>query len=107
MAFIPKQPLVTGCILAGVLVLYASGGDKQGTSSAPEPAASSSTCRVTVTANALNVRAAPGTNAKIVGTVKRGDQIDAQKTVQNGFRRISDNRWISTKYLAPVPGGGC
>jgi hypothetical protein len=101
-----SKTLLTGGAVAAVLVLY-SMGDKQGSGATTEPVASANTCRVTVEANVLNVRAAPSTGAKIVGTLKQGAQVNADKAVQSGFRRIGENRWISAQYVKPVPGSNC
>jgi uncharacterized protein YgiM (DUF1202 family) len=101
-----SKTLLTGGIVAGVLVLY-SGGDRSGGGASTAPVANASTCRVTVAADVLNVRAAPGTSAKIVGKLKRGEQVTADKSVQSGFRRVGENRWVSARYVTPVPGSNC
>lgn len=102
-----SKTLITGGVVAGVLVLYSMGADKQGGGEATEAAANTSVCQVTVAADVLNVRAAPSTSAQIVDTLKQGDRINADKAVQSGFRRIGENRWISARYVNPVSGTTC
>jgi hypothetical protein len=106
---LPKRTLVIGGVLVAVGVLYILGADKQhnqqgqGTS----PTANSAQCRVSVTADILNVRATPALNGTIVGKLQRGQESDADKVVQNGFRKLADNRWVSTDFTKPLTGRDC
>lgn len=89
---------------ATVLVLYAY-GDKQ-----PQDAAAATDpaqCRVTVTADVLNVRAAPALDAAIVGKFVKNAETNADKTVENGFRKITNDKWASDEYLKPKDGHDC
>lgn len=110
MAWTQKRTFAVGGVLLGVLVLYVLGSEKQRNESGTpgsEPAANPGQCRVTVTADVLNIRAAPDLGAKIVDKFNRGQQTDADRTVQNGFRKIGENRWISTRYISPMSGRDC
>ena len=90
----------------GVLVLYllGNGGNRP---DAAEPAAELSQCRVTVVADVLNVRAAPALDAPIVGKFNRDAETDADKVVENGFRKLAENRWAANEFLAPKNGHDC
>jgi hypothetical protein len=71
------------------------------------PAANTTQCRVTVNADVLNVRAAPAAGSAKVGQLTRGQETDADKVVQAGFRKIGDNRWIATDFAQPLSGRDC
>lgn len=60
-----------------------------------------------VTADVLNVRAAPDVNAQIVGKFNHDAKTAAEPVVQNGFRKIAENKWAKTDYLQPVAGANC
>jgi hypothetical protein len=89
---------------AGLLAIV-YGGDKQ-----PQDAAAAvnpAQCRVTVTADVLNVRAAPALDAPIVGKFRKDAETDADKVVENGFRKIANDKWASDEFLAPKAGHDC
>jgi hypothetical protein len=102
----PKRTLVLGGALIAVLVLYVLGSEKK-REDTTQPAANPSQCRVTITVDGLRVREAPNTEAKIVGRFNRGNETDADKLVQNGFRKIGDNRWVSAEFTQPLSGRDC
>jgi hypothetical protein len=102
----PKRTLVIGGALIAVLVLYVLGSENQ-RGQGTQPAANTNQCRVTVTVDGLRVREAPNTEAKIVGRFDRGAEADADKLVENGFRKLADNRWVSTEFAKPVAGRDC
>jgi hypothetical protein len=106
MALVPKRSLLIGGVLAGALVLYVLGNGARPNESG-EPASNPTQCRVTVVADALNVRAEPDANSERVDKIPRGTQIDADKVVENGWRKIGENRWVSAEYIEPVPGRDC
>ncbi|GHE95706.1 hypothetical protein GCM10017786_30210 [Amycolatopsis deserti] len=99
---IPKRALIIVAILAGVGLIYVMGTDKQVSEGAT--GGGSDSCRVTVTADVLNVRSAPDTGAEIVGKFNQNAETNALAEVQNGFRKIADNKWAKTEYLRPVSG---
>jgi hypothetical protein len=101
---IPKRRLIIGAVLAGIGLIYVMGTDKQ-----PAGAAGSSPtgCKVAVTADVLNARSAPASSAGIAGKYNKDAQIDAQPVVQDGFRKIADNKWAATEFLKPLDGSHC
>jgi uncharacterized protein YgiM (DUF1202 family) len=64
-------------------------------------AAHSATARANyvVTASHLNVRTGPGTRFRVVGTLARGAHVVAGTKTVNGFRQLSDGRWVGAHYL--------
>ncbi len=52
----------------------------------------------TVTASILNVRSDKSTNAKIVGTLKKGTKVKVYY-VEDGWGKIDVNKWVSNNYL--------
>nr|CEL22272.1 hypothetical protein [Kibdelosporangium sp. MJ126-NF4]CTQ93054.1 hypothetical protein [Kibdelosporangium sp. MJ126-NF4] len=106
----PKRTLIVVAVLVGVVILYVLGNDKQkegGASNANAPASTSTACRVAVTADVLNVRSAPDAKAQVVGKFQRNAESDAEKVVQNGFRKLAENRWVSNEYVKPLQGRDC
>lgn len=101
---IPKRTLIIVAVLAGVAYVYALGSDQR--SSNAETGAPPA-CRVTVTADILNVRAGPGMDAEIVGKLKQNTETDAQPLVRNGFRELAEGRWAADEFLEPVDGARC
>ena len=101
-----KRTLVALVLLGGVLMLYAMGAEEQ---RAKRDAESDTTqCRVTSTVDGLNVRSAPVEDpANVVGQLSAGDEADAHKEVENGFRKLIDDRWVSVRYAQPVEGRDC
>jgi hypothetical protein len=101
---VPKRTLIIFAVLLGIVMIYLLGADKD----KPESATSGSAgCKVTVTADVLNVRAAPDPNAEIVGMFNQNAQTSAQPVVQNGFRKLAENKWAKTEFLKPVDGTNC
>ncbi|HET9138446.1 SH3 domain-containing protein [Actinophytocola sp.] len=102
MASFPKRPLLIGGAVAGIGVLYLLGGPQQD-AAASDP----NQCRITVTADVLRVRAAPALNAEIVGRLTQGQQTNAEKVVQDGFRKIDDKHWVAADFTQTVSGHDC
>jgi hypothetical protein len=101
---LPKRTLLIGGAIAGVAYMYSLGIENPSGAAATTGGA---TCRVTITADVLNVRSAPDAKAGLVGKFKKGAETDADSTVQNGFRKIGANRWASAEFLQPMPGRTC
>jgi hypothetical protein len=108
---LPKRTLIVIAVLVGVIVLYVLGSDKQSPGSASPggaaPAANATQCRVTVTADVLKVRAAPDVKAAQVGSYKQNAEVDADKLVQNGFRKLGEGKWVSNQFVKPMQGRDC
>ena len=97
---------VRGMIVIGVLgvagVMYAvNGGKPMGSDT------SSGICKITVTADVLNVRSGPGDMQPIVSTMPRDAVADAQNRVENGYRMLSDRRWVSQSFTALTSDSTC
>nr|WP_253835922.1 SH3 domain-containing protein [Actinokineospora globicatena] len=102
---LPKGTLLVGGGIVAVAIIYSMGVDPPNSESSPTSAVSG--CRVEVTADVLNVRAAPEQAAEIVGKFKTGAETDADKLVQNGFRKLGENRWAAAEFLKPLAGRDC
>lgn len=102
----PKKVIVIGGVLVAVLVLYVLGSEKRRNDNA-SPTANTNQCRVTVTADVLRVRDEPLPSARVVDRLTKGQETDADKVVQNGFRKIGDSRWVSVDYAQPLSGRDC
>ena len=61
-------------------------------------------CQVRVNADVLHVRSTPDSNGTIVKSLSSGVVIPAEKTIQNGFRQLGDNQWVSSQFVTPVSG---
>ena len=102
----PKRTVIIVGLLAAVVLIYIFNGTKSNANSGtPEPAADQ--CRVSVTADVLNVRKAADPNAEVVGKYKQGAQLNAEKKVTNGFRQVGDGRWVAAGFVKPVQGSDC
>lgn len=102
---IPKRILIIVAVLVGIGIIYVLGVDKRASEGAT--GGGSTGCKVTVTADVLNVRAAPDVHADIVGKFNQNAQTGAEPVVQNGFRKLADDKWASADYLKPVDGTNC
>jgi hypothetical protein len=101
-----KRTLVIVGVLVAVLVLYVLGSAKRRDENA-QPAANTNQCRVTVTADVLRVHAGPEIGAKVVDRLTKGQETNADKLVQNGFRKLGDSRWVSVDFAQPLSGHDC
>jgi len=100
----PKRTVIIFAVLVGIGLIYLLGsnkGDSQGITGG------STGCKMTVTADVLNVRSAPDPNAQVVDKYNKNAQTPAEPVVQNGFRKLADNRWAKTEFLKPVDGANC
>lgn len=108
-----KRTLLAVALLAGVGLLYVQGSDQrreEGRDGSPGSSSSTSTaeCRVAATADGVRVRNAPAiADGNIVDELAAGEESDAVKEVQNGFRKLSEGRWVSVDYLRVLDGRSC
>ncbi|WP_326946115.1 MULTISPECIES: SH3 domain-containing protein [unclassified Amycolatopsis] len=96
-----KTLIIVGAIVA-VIVIYALNTNKQASAGA-----SATGCKVTVIADVLNARESADGNAKVVGKYLRDAQFDALPGVQNGFRKVADDKWVAAAFTEPVAGSAC
>lgn len=97
-----KRMLIVIGVLVLVVVLYAIQNSRN--SSAQQQQQSTGQCQVQVSADVLNVRSGPQDNAPVVGKLTSGKVTPAEKTVQNGYRRLGNDRWVSNQFVKPVSG---
>ncbi|AXB46946.1 SH3 domain-containing protein [Amycolatopsis albispora] len=102
---IPKKVLIAIAVVVGIGIIYVMGADKR--ASEASGGSGPTGCRMSVTADILNVRSAPAENAEIVGKFKQDAETDAHPVVQNGFRKIDENRWAAAEFLKPLAGANC
>lgn len=101
-----RRTLVIGGVLLAVLILYVLGSEKRKDGTA-EPVADVNQCRVTVTADVLRVHSGPELASAVVDRLTKGQEADADRLVQNGFRKLGENRWVSIDFAQPVAGRNC
>lgn len=106
---IPKRALIVAAVLVGIALIYILGNAEQKRGADPGSTGGDGGpgCRFTVSADVLNVRSSPSTQAKILGKVHEDDTVDAQPTVRNGFRKLADQGWVAEEYLTPLDGASC
>ncbi|GLZ30354.1 hypothetical protein Lesp02_25430 [Lentzea sp. NBRC 105346] len=97
---------VRGMIVIGVLgvagVMYlVNGGKPMQDTNGPQ------ICKITVTADILNVRSGPGDMQPIVSTMQRDAVANAEGRVENGYRMLSDRRWVSSQFVALTSDSTC
>ncbi|ANZ42843.1 hypothetical protein BBK82_18415 [Lentzea guizhouensis] len=97
---------VRGMIVMGVLgvagvMFVANGGKPMGSDKGEQ------VCKVTVTADILNVRSGPGDMQPIVSTMPRDAVTEAADRVENGYRMLGYRRWVSTQFVALTSDSTC
>ncbi len=106
-----KRTLIAVALLIGVLWLYAMGSEKrreEGKDGADTTSGGTTQCRVESTVDGLNIRSAPSLDpGNVVGELNQGDQADAAKVVQNGFRKLDEGHWVSVEFVTTVEGRDC
>ncbi|GAA5125261.1 SH3 domain-containing protein [Haloechinothrix salitolerans] len=104
---IPKRTLIITAVLAGVLFIYILGDERGGVGDIDVGGSAESGCQFTVTADVLNVRSGPSTDADVVDKVTRDETVAASSTVRKGFRKLGDERWVAKEFLTPLPDATC
>ncbi|GGS24031.1 MULTISPECIES: SH3 domain-containing protein [Actinokineospora] len=101
---VPKRALLIGGV-AVVALVYSMGMEPPNGETAPT--GGEGACKVIVTADVLNVRAKPDVKSEIVGKFNMGAETVADKAVENGFRKLAQDRWAAEEFLKPLPGHDC
>ncbi|HEY4021004.1 MAG TPA: SH3 domain-containing protein [Pseudonocardiaceae bacterium] len=102
-----RMLLVIGVLIVVVVVFIIQGkNNPNGNSSNTSNTTSNSTgqCQMKVTADVLNIRSSPDANGTVVGKLQNGQVTSAQKTVQNGYRQLNTNQWVSAQFVTAVSG---
>ncbi|GAA3539119.1 hypothetical protein GCM10022222_23360 [Amycolatopsis ultiminotia] len=99
---LPKKTLIIIGAVVAVFVIYVLSQKGQA-----DAQGSSTGCKVAVTADVLNARETPAGDGNIVGKYLNGAEFDAQPVVQNGFRKVAEDKWVSEGFLQPVEGSKC
>jgi len=108
-----KRTLIALALGVGLWMVYVQGSEQRATGGGEsggtaEPASSAAQCRVMSTVDGLNVRSAPVQDAaNVVDQLAKGEEADADKVVENGFRKLADERWVSVDYVQTVDGRDC
>ena len=106
-----KRTLIALAIGIGLWIVYVQGSEQRaadaGGSGGAQPASSAAQCRVESTVDGLNVRAEPRAGANVVDQLAQGEEADADKVVENGFRKLTDDRWVSVEFLKTIEGRDC
>ena len=104
-----KRTLIALVLLAAVWLLYVQGSDQRSKQGGDTPASSeTAACRVESTTDGLRVRSAPVIDPdNVVDELASGEKVDASTEVKDGFRKLSDDRWVSEKYVRPLAGTTC
>ena len=93
-----------GVVVVGALVLSAERDSAHRDSAQREPPPR---CEVSVTADVLNVRSGPDAGTPVIDQLGAGEVAEADGTIRNGFRQMSEGRWASAQFLTQTPGSDC
>jgi len=105
--------LVAGLLLALYAIIDGGGLAEQGSSGTAGTGTTTVTtdgttgCRLEVTTDELNVRAAPAQDAELLRKLPRGELVDGTRIEANFYRQLADGGWGATEFLTPVPGTNC
>ena len=103
-----KRTVIAAALLAAVGVLYVQGNDQRQQHQGPAANQTTSACRVASTEDGVRVRSTPVLDpANIVDELAAGEESDASTEIQNGFRKLSEGRWVSVNYVRPLTGSKC
>ncbi|MHA6792816.1 SH3 domain-containing protein [Pseudonocardia bannensis] len=65
-------------------------------------------CVMRVDAAEVNVRSTPGTELEPVRKLRQGDEVDAERIVTGGFRKLAgEGEWVLDQSLVPTTGSNC
>jgi hypothetical protein len=102
-----KRTVIAAVLLAGVGILYVQGSEERGQQQGPA-SSETATCRVASTGDGVRVRNAPVKDpANVVDELASGEESDASTEIQNGFRKLSEGRWVAEEFIKPLDGRKC
>lgn len=102
-----RMLIVIGVLIVVVVVfiIQSKNNPNGGSSNSGGTSTSSGACQMKVTnADVLNIRSSPAANATVVGKLQNGQVTSAQKTVQNGYRQLNTDQWVSAQFVTAVSG---
>jgi hypothetical protein len=100
-----KRTLVALAVGVGLWVVYVQGSEQRVEEGGAEPTSGTAQCRISSTVDGLNVRSAPVRDpANVVDQLGQGEESDADKVVQDGFRKLGEGRWVWGEFVQPVAG---
>jgi uncharacterized protein YgiM (DUF1202 family) len=92
-------------VVVVVFIIQSKNNPNGGSSNSGGTSTSSGACQMKVTnADVLNIRSSPDANATVVGKLQNGQVTSAQKTVQNGYRQLNTDQWVSAQFVTVVSG---
>jgi uncharacterized protein YgiM (DUF1202 family) len=94
--------LVIGVLIVVVVVFIIQ--SKNNPNSGSSNSGGSGPCQMKVNADVLNIRASPDANGTVVGKLDKGQTTSATKTVQNGYRQLNADQWVSAQFVTAVSG---
>ncbi|HVV23037.1 MAG TPA: SH3 domain-containing protein [Pseudonocardiaceae bacterium] len=91
--------VVVGLLIVVAIIFFAQNSKKTGAQTG-----TTGGCQMQVTADVLNVRAAPNKKAKVVGKLNNGAIKSATTTVQNNYRELTTDQWVDDEFLKTISG---
>ena len=97
-----------GAVIAGGLLMTALALLDAPSESVAGPADASTTgCRLQVTATAVTVRSGPSNTAEAVTKLRQGAVVAGTTEVMDGYRHLANDQWVANEFLVPVTGSDC
>lgn len=103
-----KRTVIAIALLAGVGVLYVQGNEERRGQQQGPASSETAACRVASTEDGVRIRSTPALDpANVVDELAKGEESDASTEIQNGFRKLSEGRWVSVNFTRPLDGRKC
>jgi hypothetical protein len=100
--------VLVGLVVVGALAIPKLISDNSNGKPETDTTTSDVPCRVTVTVDGMNVRSSPSLDPEtVVDKLNLGEELYAEKIVQNGYRKLAEDRWASLDLLQTVSGYDC
>jgi uncharacterized protein YgiM (DUF1202 family) len=92
-------------VVVVVFVIQSKNNPNSGSSNSGGSTSGSGQCQMKVAnADVLNIRSSPNANGTVVGKLQNGQVTSATKTVQNGYRQLNTDQWVSGQFVTAVSG---